>query len=268
MRRLGIHSTIATSNILQIFLKPTDVSKCPEYFCVERRNGQFYVENTIRGGDHDRNMLVDYILETKNNHYNVLKVVPLLIDFLKLESNLKKKEQVMLQQIMEREEEEVTDLIMWESNVNIKKSQPERRSARLKFIIGMVVNHTYNNYSRIHFGVIVGWHNYFNLDSVSGIEFDILPDNYSNISCGNVINCTDYMCLMHKPYYIIFCNNNEYCYVPQENISMCSSTKWIHHDEIGRYFSKYKYTYYVPNKMLARDYPYDAAIINEIMRNQ
>ncbi|XP_070155165.1 uncharacterized protein [Polyergus mexicanus] len=191
--------------------------------------------------------------------------VPLLIDFLKFELNLTEEEQLILQEIIDRDEDEITDLVMWTSNMNIKVSKPERRSAELKFIIGSIVTYTYDG--RTHFGVIVGWHNYFNLDSISGIEFNILPYNYLNISCENGENCRNSRCSMHKPYYIIFSNNNEYCYVQQDNISICPTERRIYHDEIGRYFSRYEYTYYVPNEMLAKVYPYDIAIINYLMHH-
>ncbi|KAM0736246.1 hypothetical protein ACS0PU_010207 [Formica fusca] len=115
----------------------------------------------------------------------------------------------------------------------IKMSKPERRSAELKFVIGTIVSHKCNDDTRTHLGVIVGWHNYFN-------KFSSIIFNSDFIKFCKYKNCTDSTCLSHKPYYIIFCDNNEYCYVRQENISICSSIESIHHDEIGRYFSIYK----------------------------
>ncbi|XP_029671241.1 uncharacterized protein LOC115240309 [Formica exsecta] len=266
LRKLGVHSIVVTENILQVLLKMAvqDVDERPMYFCVELIDGRLFVDTKIKGGNFDKNK-VDSLLFT-TQRCNALKIVPLLIDFLKIELYLTEEEQLMLQEIMDRDEDELTDLVMWKSNMNINMNEPERRSAELKFIIGTIVSYTYDG--RTHFGVIVGWHNYFNLNSISGIEFDMLPYNYSNISCENVENCTNRRCLMHKPYYIIFSNNNKYCYVKQENVSICSSARRIYHDEIGRYFSRYEYTYYVPNEMLAKDYPYDIAIINYFMHHE
>ncbi|KAM0734406.1 F-box only protein 21 [Formica fusca] len=259
MRRLGIYSIVITENMLQIFLKPTDITKRPEYIGIQLKNGQFCLENVIKRDNRDRNHLL---------------IKPTLIEYLKIrEKNLNIQDEgqlLILWHIMEGKHADVTDLMKWESNVNIRKSEPQKRSAELKFVIGTIVTHKYINKNKTstHHGVIVGWHHYFSFDSIFGI-FKTLPNNYSKIlTCKNIENCTDPKCLVHKPYYIIFCDNNVYCYERQEKISICSSTKWIHHDEIGRYFSKYEHTYYVPNEMLARDYPYDVAIINKMMRNQ
>jgi len=50
-------------------------------------------------------------------------------------------------------------------------------------------------------------------------------------------------------------------------VSKCSP-KWINNVEIGRYFSKFEGTYYVPNENLARNYPTDIAVMHEIFSNQ
>jgi len=44
--------------------------------------------------------------------------------------------------------------------------------------------------------------------------------------------------------------------------------KCIDNVEIGRYFSKFEGTHYVPNKSLAKKYPTDIAIIHEILSSQ
>jgi len=50
-------------------------------------------------------------------------------------------------------------------------------------------------------------------------------------------------------------------------VSKCRP-KWINNVEIGRYFSKFEGTYYVPNESLARNYPTNIAVMDEIFSNQ
>ncbi|XP_050459208.1 uncharacterized protein LOC126855516 isoform X2 [Cataglyphis hispanica] len=250
LRRLGIYSVLILKNVLQIFLK-TEKKLPPEYICVQLQKSQLSLMNFIRRDNREKNhlminmTLIEYLKEREQN------------------LNIQDKGQLLLLwHILEGNPADIIDLLRWECNLNIKKSEPER-SAELKFVIGTIVTHKCNHY-KTHFGVIAGWHHYFNFNSIKfGISFQTLPDNYSKISCKNVDNCIHSDCLLHKPYYIILCENNEYCYVQEDNISICSSTKWINHDEIGRYFSRYEHTYYVPNEMLARNYPCDIAKINK-----
>lgn len=95
-----------------------------------------------------------------------------------------------------------------------EKSKPERRSAELKFVIGTIVSHKCTDgTNRIHLGVIVGWHCYFN-----SLPFTIF--NTPDIKSCIYKNCADSTCLMHKPYYIIFCEKDKYCYVQQGILSL------------------------------------------------
>jgi len=48
--------------------------------------------------------------------------------------------------------------------------------------------------------------------------------------------------------------------------SICMS-RWIYNTEIERYFCQIKNTHYVPNQMLARHYPRDAAVIRRTFNN-
>ncbi|EFN72859.1 hypothetical protein EAG_04245, partial [Camponotus floridanus] len=59
-----------------------------------------------------------------------------------------------------------------------------------------------------------------------------------------------------QPHYLILAENDILCYIPQDMVSKCSP-KWINNIEIGRYFSKFEGTYYVPNESLARNYRTD-----------
>ncbi|XP_029675401.1 uncharacterized protein LOC115242921 [Formica exsecta] len=273
LRRVGIHSVVNFNGFeLQIFLKSN-----LEYFYVRHKDGRFDIDDRIRRYDRIRRDVpirsyigIEFIFDPNifnlsiNVPLNVLQVEPTLLKFWSSESIQD------LQHTWETDQDVTYPDILnikWESISSkiIKRSKPERRSAELKFVIGTIVNHKCNDdTNRIHCGVIVGWHYYFN-----GLPFKIF--NRPNIiKFCKYKNCTDSTCLTHKPYYIIFCDNNEYCYVRQENILIFSSPPFIVHDEIGRYFSKLFFCerpYYVPNEMLARYYPCDVAIINEMMHN-
>ncbi|EFN66699.1 hypothetical protein EAG_04583, partial [Camponotus floridanus] len=52
-----------------------------------------------------------------------------------------------------------------------------------------------------------------------------------------------------QPHYIIFIENNQMCYVEQDDISLCSPRE-INNVEIGRFFCRFEDTHYVPNKYL------------------
>jgi len=102
---------------------------------------------------------------------------------------------------------------------------------------------------------------------------------------------------MEQPHYLILTDNNEICYVKQsininsivlfviitylydikfinfilDTISKCSTnkrSKLINNAEIGRYFTRFEGTHYVPNENLAKLYPDDAAAILEILSSQ
>ncbi|EFN68589.1 F-box only protein 21, partial [Camponotus floridanus] len=62
-----------------------------------------------------------------------------------------------------------------------------------------------------------------------------------------------------QPHYIILTNNNGIRYVQQDTILECSTNEQLNmiNVEIGRYFSRFKGTHYVPNESLAKLYPDD-----------
>ncbi|KAM0736111.1 hypothetical protein ACS0PU_010072 [Formica fusca] len=268
LRRVGIHSVVNVEGFkLRIYLK----SSLEYIYAFHDDNDLFKCDFTIIRSD-------DAIRDYRRYYVNDLDVLCINAPFqvLQVESTLlnpwSSESKKDLQDTW-KTDQDVTypDIlnIKWESKLSmiIEKSKPERRSAELKFVIGTIVSHKCTDgTNRIRHGVIVGWHCYFN-----SLPFTIV--NTPDIKFCIYENCTDSTCLMHKPYYIILCDKDKYCYVQQENVSIFSSPflPLIDHDEIGRYFYKIFYSerfYYVPNEMLARYYPCDVAIINEMMHNK
>lgn len=92
------------------------------------------------------------------------------------------------------------------------KTISEKRSAKIKYVIGMIVTHRCID-NTTHIGVIVGWNLYYNPLTL-GIDFNNCPILDSNMLCRNK-KCADSLCCIHKPYYAIFCERNRSCYIEQ-----------------------------------------------------
>ncbi|XP_025270519.1 uncharacterized protein LOC112639762 [Camponotus floridanus] len=116
----------------------------------------------------------------------------------------------------------------------------ERRSDKVKFAIGLVVSFGDNFESKA--GVIIGWHNKYQTEWFSFPPYQL-----------------EFECDIVEPYYIILIDNDIMCYVPQRYITSICKSRWIYNTEIGRYFCKMTDTHYIPNQMLAKHYPKDAA---------
>ncbi|XP_070167478.1 F-box only protein 21-like isoform X2 [Polyergus mexicanus] len=130
------------------------------------------------------------------------------------------------------------------------------RSQEVKFAVGMIVTHgdqSTNNST----GVIIGWHR-ININ----LNKDIFLQEKFSKNCSHFVSPSkiyiNYSATEQEIYYAILSDDNEICYVEQGTISL-TIPKWIDNDETGRYFSKFENTHYVPNEMLAKVYPQDAA---------
>ncbi|XP_025261743.1 uncharacterized protein LOC112637079 [Camponotus floridanus] len=161
--------------------------------------------------------------------------------------------------------------------------QSKRRCKRIKFTIGMIVNIRTRLAKRLavllseincYTGVIIGWHynckaklvkkkmNFLvpHLTECNNPEVPFLQDRFFCICrCEKSISSIKF-----KPHYIILAENNKLCYLPQDTLSICPP-KCIDNFEIGRYFSKFEGTHYVPNENLAKEYPKDTAAIHDIL---
>ncbi|XP_029176592.1 F-box only protein 21-like [Nylanderia fulva] len=120
-----------------------------------------------------------------------------------------------------------------------------------KFAVGMIVNCNQPTLKCFK-GVIIGWCRYMDRNNIyfdSNKIFDqILPLKiYSNFSA-----------IKQQTNYLILTEKDEMCYAGENSLTL--TTGWIENSEIGRYFSKYEETHYVPNQNLAKNYPQDAAV--------
>ncbi|EFN68588.1 F-box only protein 21 [Camponotus floridanus] len=166
-----------------------------------------------------------------------------------------------------------------------RSEDPKRRNEEIKFAIGMIIKHTSPVEYNIK-GVIVGWHyecdsvftNLLNqlddIDPISNLNHPLISGNlYLLNKLTTIESCfcresrtTD---CMKQPHYLILTDSNQIRYVEQNTI--CSTNKrleGINNVEIGRYFTRFEDTHYVPNENLAKLYPDDAAAILEILSSQ
>ncbi|XP_072757732.1 uncharacterized protein [Anoplolepis gracilipes] len=154
---------------------------------------------------------------------------------------------------------------------------PKIRSKKIKFAIGMIVKHDdirpwRGRVVKTHIGVIIGWHFKCKGEFVEESLSSIAPhffECYKNFlmslcesTCLRMYKCRHF----NQVHYIILINGNKICYVQQDDISICPPQR-IDNVEIGRYFSRFKGTHYVPNESLAEDYPEDGLAILNILSN-
>ncbi|XP_025268565.1 uncharacterized protein LOC112639307, partial [Camponotus floridanus] len=200
---------------------------------------------------------------------------------------------ILLQSFYELNIEERTDKeyrIISRSIKNIteirkEQIQPKRRCKKIKFTIGMIVNiHTclakqlavLHSEINCHTGVIIGWH-YICKSNFVKKDMDFLVPHLTECKDPDLAFLDDDLfCICRcekskirtnihsKPHYIILAENNKLCYLPQDTLSICPP-KCIDNFEIGRYFSKFEGTHYVPNENLAKEYPKDTAAIHDIL---
>ncbi|XP_029665723.1 uncharacterized protein LOC115237064 [Formica exsecta] len=129
------------------------------------------------------------------------------------------------------------------------------RPEDVKFAVGMIVTHQPTDCA----GVIVGWQRHLDRRHLVTISANNVPGSYIHMYKLPLNHCRNYNFIKQQTNYIILTENNQICYVEEDVITL-TTPKWINNSEIGRYFCKFEGTHYVPNKMLARFYPQDAAI--------
>ncbi|XP_029679985.1 F-box only protein 21-like [Formica exsecta] len=80
----------------------------------------------------------------------------------------------------------------------------------------------------------------------------------------HICGCHRFSTNADQPHYLLLTENNSICYVPQDQL-LIRPPKKINNIEIGRYFTRFEGTYYVPNKSLREHYPNDTAAIAKIL---
>ncbi|XP_020283879.1 F-box only protein 21-like [Pseudomyrmex gracilis] len=131
---------------------------------------------------------------------------------------------------------------------------PEERPKDMKYAVGMLVSWVNTPNFTSNTGVIIGWYlNSQSWEQYKGpYKIDIIFNHETSNRCSFRPNSW--------PYYKVLCNNHrKEIYVAEGCIK--PSDQWIYHkihnDEIGRYFCSFKGSHYVPNEILAKEYPYD-----------
>ncbi|XP_050465107.1 F-box only protein 21-like [Cataglyphis hispanica] len=139
-------------------------------------------------------------------------------------------------------------------SLSVKKTKRHTRPKDVKFAVGMIVTHQPADCV----GVIIGWHQHLDRHIV---EFSAknVPNSYMHLCELPLYHCRNCNFKKEQTNYIILTENNKMCYVEEDAITL-TTPRWIDNSEIGRYFYKFEGTHYVPNKMLARFYPQDAAL--------
>ncbi|XP_029163235.1 F-box only protein 21-like [Nylanderia fulva] len=110
-------------------------------------------------------------------------------------------------------------------------------------------------------GVIIGWHNRYHIGSFENknckFPFKIKTEFIQKYGIEDWVS---------QPYYVLLIED-DVCYVPQCVITSIYE-KWIDNTEIGRYFCKFEGTHYVPNEVLRKYYPDDAAVVRELLSSR
>ncbi|XP_029168627.1 F-box only protein 21-like [Nylanderia fulva] len=150
-------------------------------------------------------------------------------------------------------------LISRKIRLYFKKTDPLRRSEEVKFAVGMVVTHNAQSVNNCA-GVIIGWHR----PTDTHITFSMSGPYvlHSSYICKQCIVPLNHLSNLHfvkqQTNYVILTEDDKICYVEEDALTL--TPKWIDNSEVGRYFCKFKNTYYVPNERLRRLYPQDATV--------
>ncbi|KAL6419621.1 hypothetical protein ACFW04_013707 [Cataglyphis niger] len=137
-----------------------------------------------------------------------------------------------------------------------------KRTTEVKFAVGMIVR-LFNSYN----GVIIGWHNKCDNLFLNKVTKPFLLREFLCFEFNHFCQCKKFSSDAYQQHYILLTENNEISYAQQDQLSICPPKK-INHMEIGRYFSSFAGTHYIPNESLKEEYPEDIAAITRILAKQ
>ncbi|KAL6420201.1 hypothetical protein ACFW04_013821 [Cataglyphis niger] len=160
-------------------------------------------------------------------------------------------------------------IIFSQIKYNAVQKQIKRRPKKIKFAVGIIVTHRdySSNAKIIHNGVIIGWHPTCNKKFLHRLrKSNMFPYLCLYKQC-HVCICHQFADSTQEPHYVILTEINKICYIEQNQLSICAP-KEIENVEIGKCFSKFVGTHYVPNKSLIERYPNDTAAIEKILTKQ
>ncbi|KAG5320784.1 FBX21 protein, partial [Pseudoatta argentina] len=114
----------------------------------------------------------------------------------------------------------------------------------IKYVVGMIVT---SNISITYAlpGVIIGWF------KIVETTFRV-PMYIQDLIEGRHLNPS-------QTFYLILCERGSIIYYPEEFLETCPP-RLIEHNQIGRYFCRFRGSHYVPNEMLKRQYMYNGSI--------
>ncbi|KAL6419620.1 hypothetical protein ACFW04_013707 [Cataglyphis niger] len=121
----------------------------------------------------------------------------------------------------------------------------------------------FNSYN----GVIIGWHNKCDNLFLNKVTKPFLLREFLCFEFNHFCQCKKFSSDAYQQHYILLTENNEISYAQQDQLSICPPKK-INHMEIGRYFSSFAGTHYIPNESLKEEYPEDIAAITRILAKQ
>ncbi|XP_014485292.1 PREDICTED: F-box only protein 21-like [Dinoponera quadriceps] len=118
---------------------------------------------------------------------------------------------------------------------------PKKRSKYVNYAVGMIVEFDDYTSEPTCTGVITGW----------GRDGAIFCDEEDSNKQTTIL------------YYEVFFSGNKNFSLPQVCIKPAKKPTWIDHREIGRYFSHFEGTHYMPNQKLLEEYPDDLEVLRE-----
>ncbi|KAL6435292.1 hypothetical protein ACFW04_005372 [Cataglyphis niger] len=131
----------------------------------------------------------------------------------------------------------------------------------------MIVSIEYHDYCDYE-GVIIGWDNdCHRIEFLSKMKIKIMCPYLGECNRYYSCECEQFSASAHQPHYIILLENNHMYYVPQDKL-LRIPPKMINNIEIGRYFTRFEGTCYIPNESLRKRYAKDTAVIAEIFAKQ
>ncbi|XP_035717515.1 F-box only protein 21-like [Vespa mandarinia] len=123
-----------------------------------------------------------------------------------------------------------------------EETEPKWRIPNVKYAVGLIMTHKTDG----NLCVITGWNKPYD------------PDDSRN----QLQECTN----LEQPYYNALVDDGSSSYIPQDLLSFPSKPRLINHYKIGRYFSYFKGTHYVPNEETSTKYPEDEEALNNILQ--
>lgn len=164
---------------------------------------------------------------------------------------------------------------------NIDRIVPKERSKKVKYAVGMIVNF-YDRLIANHTGVIIWWDDEYNSkvrlsheyitysrppfsgsSSLKQPFYTILSENGNTYYAAQGMNkLLDVYIYFYYLIYMCICDIRDLLIL--DDLVESYPPKWIEHNEIGRYFCNFEGSYYVPNNILTKHFPYDMAILNTL----